>query len=139
MGLSEHYLFNQEGLEDNFLWRYTGLSKFLSLLHQRKLFFASVENMAKDDDVYEGSLPKNYMDYLSWSCVSDIPIYAQPLYEQYLSAHKDSSIAFDKFIEGRKNWLTSCYANRRASYISCWHANERESDATWKLLSLIHI
>lgn len=133
MALSEHYMFNQVGVVQSLLWRYMTLAKFLSFVQSQSLFFSSLQGMTKLDP-FEGSIPPSYVEYRDWRSEADIPSRAFSKYEEHLRARNgNEKEAFLSFIQGRENWLKACYANRRASYISCWHLNDCESDAMWNI------
>jgi hypothetical protein len=88
------------------LWRYMDLGKLLSLLESRCLAFPRVDTF---EDPFEGhwSLP-TARDLRSLIAESG----AMPMAESILNQ-------------------PSIYRER--TYASCWHSNDRESDAMWKL------
>jgi hypothetical protein len=91
--------------EEKTIWRYVDLAKFVSMLATRSLFFASPFSLAASD---------------KWEA-------AYPL--EFLLAHGNAGI---KPIERvRAEWDREL----RRVFINCWHVNERESAAMWKLYS----
>jgi hypothetical protein len=89
------------------LWRYTDLTKLLSLLENRQLFFARADQF---DDPYEGALSRAGVTLLREEAQrSGIP--------------KD---AVELMIQNTHQF-------RESMFISCWHASEHESAAMWRL------
>lgn len=87
-------------------------TKFISLLDTRQLFFARAD---KFDDPFEGSWPKaNVQARQDWS-------------KYVIDRHKEVYTKEIKRIgERNKEW-------RRFIAMNCWHANEHESAAMWKI------
>ena len=87
------------------VWRYMDFAKFVSLLHRSALFFP---NAASLGDPYEGSYPiANVRLRPSW-------------YGQYADSIESQS-------RGEKLRLL------QSTLISCWHMNDVESAAMWRL------
>src|SRR5262245_53412295 len=42
---------------DQKIWRYMDFAQFVSLLHERALFFASIHSLGQTHDPFEGSIP----------------------------------------------------------------------------------
>jgi hypothetical protein len=89
------------------LWRYMDLTKFLSLLENRSLFFPRADQF---DDPYEGA----------WSRAG-VALLRDPATSGGLPLHAVDHI------------LKSAEDNRKQMFISCWFASEHESAAMWKL------
>ncbi len=103
------------------LWRYVDLSHFLSLLSRRALYFA---NLAEFDDLWEGALPAG-------STVGLIRTFAKVLGEDgtdaaAIAAARPESFMLRMFKEVLKS-AQGIYG------VNCWHCNEVESVAMWKL------
>jgi hypothetical protein len=95
------------------IWRYLDLWKFASLLEKRALFFSRLDHL---DDPFEGDYSTaTYMqpptDYSGWP--SD------------LRTIHESSIPSDL--------SHAAEAQREELYVNCWHMNDFESDAMWRL------
>ncbi|MDP3266851.1 MAG: DUF2971 domain-containing protein [Sulfuricurvum sp.] len=110
------------------IWRYMDLTKFISLLSNKALYFASPEVF---DDPYEFYLPDSDNEHLSKvkkdvlegierdnSKISEMP-FIKKMIEQ----------AQDKSIETESSEFRKKYG------VSCWHINEYENDALWKIYS----
>ena len=93
--------------DDAVLWRYMSFTKFVSLLTTKALFFARADKLG---DPFEGSLSQLNVD-LSPVINSGIPKEQLSLLHNHI---KDQ---------------------RRFVLVNCWHENEHESDAMWKLYS----
>lgn len=114
--ITDHPAFLQ--IEENtIIWRYLDLDKFESLLRDKALFFCRADKFI---DPFEGSIPKKEADYR--------------LFEQMRVAqfHK---IPFDRK-KAEKNIadLSSTHKDLKSSHlINCWHINNTESDAMWRI------
>lgn len=88
------------------VWRYMDLAKFVWLLKEKRLFMSRLDKLA---DPYEGSLTSKTILGI----------------ETFLRQH-GSKDGWDK--------LSKMYRqNQVTTYVCCWHANEQESEAMWKL------
>lgn len=92
--------------EDEPLWRYMDLAKFLSMLHTSNLYFARADKM---DDPYEAEYPKLHIE--RWKAFQ----------EQY---NRENGHPFPDY--SRTGETSADY------YLSCWYANRHESAAMWK-------
>ena len=93
---------------DTVLWRYLDFTKFVSLLDRSALFFAQADTLG---DPFEGSLSKaTELRYAS----------------QYLDQCRNKEKELQKFRQTLQNL-------KQFVGVSCWHANDYESDAMWKL------
>lgn len=91
--------------DDAILWRYLDISKFLDLLQNGALYFPSAYAF---HDIFEGS-------------------YTLPMV-------KDRPRLYRETTRPTLEQLPRCMLNmKKTHYISCWHMNEVESAAMWKL------
>ena len=88
------------------IWRYMDFTKFVSLLDKSALFFTRADKLG---DPFEGSFPKIYTE----------------LGSDYGKERIPSSIF--KNIREYRMFLPKC------TIVNCWHLNEYESAAMWKL------
>lgn len=95
--------------EEQVVWRYMDFTKFLSMLQYRALFFCSCSIMQKMDP-FEGEYPKKNLKALR-----DKKDFVQlsPKYTQKPGLYRK------KFLENVG--------------INCWHANDTENAAMWKV------
>lgn len=102
--------------EDTVIWRYMPLTKLIDLLETRELYFAPLKSYSESDP-YEGHMPEFYWQYL----------FNNHLYRNVqeilgdLTPNKQAEMK-----EGLQKVLDSTSVN-------CWHQNEVESEAMWKL------
>ena len=90
------------------IWRYMDFTKFVSMLHKRSLFFSNIEGLG---DRFEGSTPKgNELE------LSDLPEEAKQ--------HRLESLGYMRKL---------FWSQRQFLYVNCWHKNNGESAAMWKL------
>lgn len=107
---TDHECFTQPNTESIPLWRYMDFTKFMSLITHQKLFACRSDLF---DDPYEGTYTRGIINYI------------QELKED----DNENDTKTLKLIYDFNKKL------RKATYISCWHANEFESAAMWDLYS----
>lgn len=108
----KHPLFAQPEDPSARIWRYMDFTKFVSLIDSKCLFFTRAD---KFDDPFEGSLPVPNVTSRA-AVLETIP-------EPTRSMVKESMTRDWEF---NKNWP-------RYNAINCWHMNDHESAAMWKL------
>ena len=92
------------------VWRYMNFAKFVSLLHRQALFFSRADLLG---DAFEGSLSTpTQMARQAWLAT------ASPLDAKAVAL-------MGQFTKWVREW----------TFVSCWHMNEHESAAMWKLYS----
>jgi hypothetical protein len=91
------------------IWRFIDLSKYISLLSTRTLFFSKPENL---QDPYECLPPKRNLESIA--------------FDQDGSPRFGSKENVQKALQMSKD-------DRAEVVINCWHMNEHESAAMWKL------
>ena len=96
---------------DQKIWRYMDFAQFVSLLHERALFFSSIHSLAQTHDPFEGSIPK----YLS----------------EALNATSEPELVSAAVGKAVQHWIKN--VDRRKIFVNCWHMTESESDAMWKI------
>lgn len=103
---SNHPVFKAPNDPNIKVWRYVDFSKYVSLLDSGALYFSRADMLG---DPYEGA--NSHINRVMWPMVYEgkIPI---PTLEGVSSYH-----------EFERQW----------TLINCWHMNEHESDAMWKL------
>lgn len=112
------------------LWRFMDFTKFVSLISSKELFFTRADHF---EDPFEGAkgLKKNkkkwdkhYLNFFE-SAIKNPP-----------PGHDFNKTEKEVKIESRKllSQLDSIRPSQREStFINCWHKNELESEAMWKL------
>ncbi len=103
----EHNLFENPKDSKIRIWRYLDFAKFVSLINDRAVFFARADRFK---DPFEGSYCKNVTEVRT----------------EYYRLDEESS----PFLIGASEYAR---AMRSHTLISCWHMNDSESDAMWKL------
>lgn len=134
-----HPVFKPELSDNTRLWRYMDFTKFVSVLSTRSLFFVRLDKLTEDDP-WEGTFPviqwknmekaakkaqeKNIMGFkrkLEDARRDGYPETAQH-YATLIKAWKKGQ-GLSELIQGQRSWIG----------VSCWHENEHESAAMWKL------
>lgn len=115
------------------LWRYMDLSKFISMLIHKELYFASADTF---DDPFEGA--KGVIERKNrWN-----DFYLNFFREAILTAPgvELSKLSNEEIESNAKRLLSeidlSGEADRKYTYMSCWYNSEYESEAMWKLYSM---
>lgn len=98
------------------VWRYVDFVKFMSMIHGSSLFFGRLDTQ---DDPFEGATPRRLLEKMfadmDWATVT-------------AGGHDPDFI--------RQEIEASMFTHTRESaYVNCWHMNERESMAMWKVYS----
>jgi len=102
----EYPVFEKPGNENATIWRYVDFTKFVSLLDKKTLFFARADRLG---DPFEGSYSKANVKLRPEVYKDKIPP----------NALKDLGQFWKQLL--------------RFTAINCWHLNEYESAAMWKL------
>lgn len=114
------------------LWRYMDLAKFISLIGKKKLYFASLESF---EDIFEGAKgiverkgkwDDFYLDFFRQMLRTTPEISLEELTNDFVEENSvkllDEMGMIGKF-------------ERKNTFVSCWHYNQHESEAMWKLYS----
>jgi hypothetical protein len=94
------------------IWRYMDFTKLVSLLSKRALYFASIESLASYDP-FEG-------------------LYTKPSMNVHSFDFEDKRL-FDNYRPLALEVLDLSKSTRSFAYVNCWHMNEHESAAMWKV------
>jgi len=105
---------------DGYIWRYMDLSKFLSML-QGSLYFPRADRLGDDD--YECTLPRGNLKK---------PYDNRILHFGRTLTPKETE-APDFVEKFESNFTYIATQVRQSCYVSCWHMNQNESAAMWKL------
>ncbi len=113
------------------LWRYQDFPKFVSLLDSGELFFTRADQF---EDKFEGARGFNFQkDAIYESSKPELTLKAR---SKLIAAGNDSptddQVDF-QVKEEMKALIDAQQVKRKDFFVSCWHANERESEAMWKL------
>lgn len=104
---------------DTSIWRYMSLDKLISMLDQSSLFFSCVQSFAHSDP-FEGLLPPQLM-----KLVHDVV--TNPV-----------TLPLSSGLNGGETFRQLTSAIFKSSVVNCWHANDGESEAMWKLYGENH-
>ncbi|HEY0913347.1 MAG TPA: hypothetical protein VGE22_00630, partial [Solimonas sp.] len=114
------------------LWRYMDFTKYVSLLSSRSLYFARADSF---DDTFEGAkgLRKNkkrwddhYSDFFRKAIRNPPEGYKFEMAEEEVEAQASRLL---------RDMETGGEYFRKRNYINCWHENDHESEAMWRLYS----
>lgn len=100
------------------IWRYMDFAKYVSMLDVKGLYFPRLDQLG---DPFEGSLSRDEFQHLKEVAADGEARRAIP--DDWQGKY------FDKYLLGV--WRRA----RRLNYVSCWHMNEVESEAMWRLYS----
>src|ERR1700730_17975937 len=99
------------------LWRYVDFAKFAWMLEQKALFFPRVSTF---EDKYEGAFPDAQLPYKRTF---------GPLLGTPEGMPGEAEARHDKQMRDKAKMF------RDRTFVSCWHLNEGESAAMWKIYS----
>ncbi|GAB7534189.1 DUF2971 domain-containing protein [Burkholderia sp. 3C] len=124
------------------LWRYMDLSKFASMLQSSAVHFARADQLG---DPFEGSVGPanvNVDSYLATLTPKDLESTRERVLQGKWSEERFpfERLSDDERFRGRVEYYLNLGSHNREAmtrevYISCWHMNELESAAMWKLYS----
>jgi hypothetical protein len=118
--------------ENAYLWRYMDFAKYVSLLSTRGLHFARADTFEDRFEGAKGTLSrkaiwdKHYLDFFMEAQLSAPGAAARAMTEGQLHAQATRLL----------NELEAAGQHFRVrTFISCWHENDHESEAMWRLYS----
>ncbi len=137
-----------ESIKENYLlWRYMTLDKLINILVSKTLFFTPLKSY-QETDPFEGYMPLNGLKKIAEvsekrtskqiECIKKLRAnYEQakvkhgpdPKMEQQL---QEIDVAASQSLEAN---MDSFDKIAKAVMVNCWHANDYESEAMWKLYS----
>jgi hypothetical protein len=112
------------------VWRYMDFAKFVAMLQQGGLYFPSADKL---EDPFEGAIglvrkepewDEFYLDFFRKTVMSPPPGYSPPEFSE------------ERIESEAKRLLKEIKASSshvRSLLVSCWHANDTESEALWRL------
>lgn len=106
------------------------LTRLVLLLTKRALYFAPLSDL---DDPYEGYLPRRDTEALSQSLLGGNPAFVRQV---MAGASRSERRHIEKRVSDIRRSL-SFRGSRSKSAVNCWHANDYESEAMWKLYSAL--
>jgi len=105
----EHPSFQKPDSPDQNIWRYMDFTKFVSMLHNSGLYLARSDLLG---DPFEGSTPKaNKLLQIALAATNNLPT--------------DAFDGLGHFLKWSRQW----------TFVNCWHMNDCESAAMWRLYS----
>lgn len=110
-----HFIISEDLTENTVIWRYLSLTKFLSLITKKELYF---EGIYKLIDKYEGSLPPGFQFYQSATPIGGKSNRFKKAHEQ----HKINIIQKEQLLESLPKIV-----------VNCWTMHSAESYALWKI------
>ncbi|TDP60333.1 DUF2971 domain-containing protein [Flavobacterium dankookense] len=109
----EHSSFLKPKNPNQKIWRYVDFTKFIDLLNSESLYFTRVD---KFEDIFEGSVP-----------IKTAETRRIPIHQKFINGIK-TDVFQDPEIY--REYLKQ---NRQDFGINCWHMNDYESAAMWKI------
>jgi hypothetical protein len=107
--------------DDEQLWRYMDLAKFAYILVERSLFFASGKTLSAQDK-FERQPTSEEVDWLK--ALASKPEEIQTYRDQVLANFREAASQDQKY---------RMAVIETVSFFHCWHMNDAESDAMWKI------
>jgi hypothetical protein len=112
------------------IWRYMDFAKFVAMLQQGGLYFPRADKL---EDRFEGAVglasreadwDRFYLDFFRKAVISPPPGYSPPVL---------SEEQIEKTAQRLLREMKSDALRIRSLLVSCWHANDVESEALWRL------
>ncbi len=131
----KHYVYHPKEYnvpnKDTLLWRYQDFPKFVSLLDSGELFFTRADYF---DDTFEGARGFYFQkDAIYESMKPEFSLKAKSLLFKKGNDNPTEEEVDSLAMEEVKTFIKFQEQKRKEYFVSCWHANERESEAMWKL------
>lgn len=119
--------FDLEGLNNDFLWRYVGISKLLYILNNNQIYFTRFDHF---EDALEGITKhalhlKLFTQGEPWTHENLNPLINYHDREKIILDDKNRRIKYKEIISN----------SQQTQYASCWFFGKKESLAMWKLYS----
>lgn len=117
--------------QDTVLWRYQDFPKFVSLLDSKELFFTRADNF---EDAFEGARGFNFQkDAIYEESKPELTLKAKRRLMEGGNDNPTEDEITDAVNEEMEALIEDQERKRKNYFVSCWHANERESEAMWRL------
>lgn len=113
------------------IWRYTDLAKFIAMLDQGALYLSNLIALAESDP-YEGHFPDSQVNV--FAAIREMPIRAMRGFLNLDDSIDDHTVQL--LANTNYEAVLSSEHRRNSVYVNCWHMNDTESDAMWRLYSL---
>lgn len=116
---------------ETILWRYVDFPKFVSMLDSGELFFTRADMF---EDKFEGARGFNFHKEAIYSALNtDLTFQAKnQLKKSGVDNPSDAELA-EELKKETAAQIAAQQKKREEYFVSCWHANEFESEAMWKL------
>jgi len=122
-----HPSFPQPGNPSISVWRYTDLSKFVWMLQQKALYLCRADTLP---DQYEGYITRR---------MADPDRIVNAVRAQYEREGKEfGQKVADNLRRAAAYNIGFMRKLRSAFYVNCWHANQYESSAMWRLYTSVN-
>jgi hypothetical protein len=121
MGFEEHPQFKAPADSNAKIWRYMDVTKYLSLLERKSLFFVRLDKLTTDDP-FEGLYTEVNLAF------DHFPYDLLPA--EMASRYEDKE-TFDKIKELNKRSREYVKEQRTGTFVNSWHQQDHESVAMW--------
>jgi hypothetical protein len=116
----KHSLFRDPDCSEVKLWRYMDITKYLSILSTKSLFFTRVKKL-QEYDKYEGCLPQKELDNIV------------NFRKEFGKKRNHPEMTESDLNDLKNSWNYSFENIRNRTFVNCWHYNKNESIALWKI------
>ena len=124
MVFKEHPVFKKPENENAKIWRYMDFTKFVSLLDMESLYFTRLDRL---EDKFEGSVPKSFYSSMSSEKLEMLKTFFPDSYRRRIKESEEERL------KNSKKALKINKIRRKWTFVNCWHMNEFELAAMWKL------
>lgn len=116
---------------ETLLWRYVDFPKFVSMLDSGELFFTRADMF---EDKFEGARGFNFHKEAIYTALkTDLTYQAKSLLMKRGVNHPSEAELEEEMRNETEAQIAVQQKKREEYFVSCWHANEFESEAMWKL------
>lgn len=141
MALLENKI-TKEVSRDKKLWRYMSLDKLINILSEKKLFFTPL-SFYKNTDPFESLVPRMVLNKMREFLLSinENSMSEKKLFLEYIESRQkivDPKVLSElnkKFDDLLPNMANVFFKILETTVVNCWHMNDVESEAMWRLYS----
>lgn len=134
MAFTHHPVFPEPN-KNQVIWRFMDFVKFYYLLTKKTLFLPSLATLTNDP--WEGLPPRIFFDpsrkisvsRLKSNSILDLNNVDNSEIMTFAEYYKDKE-KYDSHVRKEKEFLVE---RKNKTFVSCWHMNETESEALWKI------
>ena len=111
--------------EKTIIWRYMDLGKLIWLIDKSALYFSSIDKLSSIDP-FEGLYTRKNINFLNLKFEDQSEEWKQ-------KTGLNTKEKYEQSIHSNKRWLEFTKTQKKVTFVNCWHHQEYESAAMWKI------